>query len=261
MDHHCHAYGCCVPCPPESLMCPRHWAMVPTPLQNKVWRHYRPGQCDDKRPSSEWFAAADRAIRHVREREEAMFARDPQTNRVPLHALSVRQPWADLIAAGVKDVENREWNPPPAAKGHLIAIHVGKTLDRESWSVAYQIVAKLGALDVCPRIKAFGAALLEAQALKPRAAQAAVKRAMEAASAYGAIIALARIDAVTSEATSPWFMGPIGWRLGSVVAIEPVACGGAQYLWPVRDPVLRLVRKRYADAIRRGNAEIASPAT
>ncbi len=29
-----------------------------------------------------------------------------------MRALTVRQPWADLIVAGVKDVENRTWPPP-----------------------------------------------------------------------------------------------------------------------------------------------------
>ena len=48
-------------------MCLRHWRMVPADLQRAVWKHYRPGQCDDKKPSREWHAAADAAIRAVHE--------------------------------------------------------------------------------------------------------------------------------------------------------------------------------------------------
>jgi hypothetical protein len=223
--------------------------MVDKPYQDKVWRHYRPGQCDDKQPSSEWFAAADRAIRVVREREERAFARDPRTGRVPLNAISVRQPWADLIASGVKNVENREWTPPPVAKGHLIAIHAGKTVDREAWSSAYQIVAKLGLLDVFPAIKGFGKALVRAETMKPRAAQAEIKAAM-AASSYGAIVAVARIENVVKASDSPWFFGPFGWELGDVTPLRPISCTGAQYLWIVRDPALSEVRTSFAEHTR-----------
>lgn len=44
------------------LMCKPHWAMVPHPQQAAVWKHYRPGQCDDKSPSAAWHEAADMAI-------------------------------------------------------------------------------------------------------------------------------------------------------------------------------------------------------
>jgi hypothetical protein len=63
--HCCHARGCRVSTKPEMLMCFRHWKMVPRDIQRWVWRTYRPGQCDDKRPSKEWHAAADAAIAAV----------------------------------------------------------------------------------------------------------------------------------------------------------------------------------------------------
>lgn len=65
MNHTCHARGCTVPVKPELLMCFRHWKIVPREIQRLVWRHYRPGQCDDKNPSEEWHQAADAAIRAV----------------------------------------------------------------------------------------------------------------------------------------------------------------------------------------------------
>lgn len=69
MSHHCHATGCATSCPPRMLMCRKHWFMVPPRLQEAVWRHYRPGQCDDKNPSREWHEAADAAIGYVAIRE------------------------------------------------------------------------------------------------------------------------------------------------------------------------------------------------
>lgn len=46
-------------------MCFRHWNRVPRIIQRSVWAHYRPGQCDDKRPSEAWHVAADAAIAAV----------------------------------------------------------------------------------------------------------------------------------------------------------------------------------------------------
>ena len=44
-------------------------------------------------------------------------------------ALTVHQPWASLIAAGIKDVENRSWRTN--YRGTLL-IHAGMGLDREA---------------------------------------------------------------------------------------------------------------------------------
>lgn len=40
--------------------------------------------------------------------------------------LSLWQPWASLIAVGAKDIETRDWGPPAATIGHMIAIHAAK---------------------------------------------------------------------------------------------------------------------------------------
>jgi hypothetical protein len=68
-EHHCHARSCRTPCAPEKLMCLRHWRMVPKGVQLAVRRSYRPGQCDDKRPSRAWLDAADAAIAAVAAKE------------------------------------------------------------------------------------------------------------------------------------------------------------------------------------------------
>jgi hypothetical protein len=51
------------------LMCREHWWMVRYTIQQAVWAAYRPGQCDDKRPSAAWHTAADAAIGYVASRE------------------------------------------------------------------------------------------------------------------------------------------------------------------------------------------------
>lgn len=58
-------------------------------------------------------------------------------------ALSIRQPWAGLILAGVKDVENRTWSTQ--RRGPLI-IHAGTQRD----TAAVDLAAQYGVTD-CPR--------------------------------------------------------------------------------------------------------------
>lgn len=43
-----------------------------------------------------------------------------------MKALTIRQPWASLIALGVKHIETRSWRAPQSLIGQTIAIHAGK---------------------------------------------------------------------------------------------------------------------------------------
>jgi hypothetical protein len=63
--HTCHARGCNKPVPPKLLMCLKHWRMVPGDLQRLVWRHYRPGQEIDKKPTREYLEIMHQAIEAV----------------------------------------------------------------------------------------------------------------------------------------------------------------------------------------------------
>ena len=65
MKHTCHAVECKRAVPPTMLMCGPHWGIVPAALRIPVLRTYRRGQCDDKRPSNAWQAAAARVIAFV----------------------------------------------------------------------------------------------------------------------------------------------------------------------------------------------------
>lgn len=68
-----------------------------------------------------------------------------------LRALTVRQPWASLIIAGLKDVENR--SRPTRYRG-TIAIHAGLGTDRDAMAAhghllpAYPAGAVIGLVDV-----------------------------------------------------------------------------------------------------------------
>jgi hypothetical protein len=67
--HLCHARGCAKKVPPKLLMCLRHWRLVPPAIRRLVWKHYRPGQEIDKRPSREYLEVMRQAIQAVAEQE------------------------------------------------------------------------------------------------------------------------------------------------------------------------------------------------
>ena len=45
-----------------------------------------------------------------------------------MRALTLHQPWATLIALGIKTIETRSWPPPRNLIGQTIAIHAGRRL-------------------------------------------------------------------------------------------------------------------------------------
>lgn len=50
-----------------------------------------------------------------------------------MKALTIRQPWATLIALGVKTIETRSWRAPQSLIGQTIAIHAGKHQPEHDW--------------------------------------------------------------------------------------------------------------------------------
>jgi hypothetical protein len=69
MSHHCHARDCNSLVAPELLMCAPHWRAVPRSIQRAVYKAYRHGQCDDKKPSEAWLRASTAAIGMIALRE------------------------------------------------------------------------------------------------------------------------------------------------------------------------------------------------
>lgn len=50
-------------------------------------------------------------------------------------AISVRQPWAYLVCARIKDVENRTWKCPEKYIGKRVYIHASKSQYKNPWDV------------------------------------------------------------------------------------------------------------------------------
>lgn len=62
--HYCHAHGCSRSIPPRLLMCAPHWYALPEKIRKAIWREFRPGQENDKRPSDRYMAVQRIAVAH-----------------------------------------------------------------------------------------------------------------------------------------------------------------------------------------------------
>ena len=112
--------------------------------------------------------------------------------------LSVRQPWAWAIMHG-KDIENRSWRPKRLKPGDRFAIHASLTADKEGFDF-------VGSLLELPEMMDFGDIIGTVQ--------------------YDGCV----VSSVSS--VSPWFAGPIGWRLSDPRELpEPIPATGRLGLW------------------------------
>lgn len=120
-----------------------------------------------------------------------------------MKALSIIQPWAWLIAKGVKDIENREWRCPSAMIGKTFVIHASSKRSCDEYEAAEMIARKLGVL------------LPSRDALD-----------------YGAAIGTARIVSAVTSHQSPWFFGKHGFVLADQKLWEtPVPWKDALGFW------------------------------
>ncbi len=51
-----------------------------------------------------------------------------------MKAISIKQPWASLIAHGIKDIENRTWKCPQKYIGQRVLIHASSGKGARTWS-------------------------------------------------------------------------------------------------------------------------------
>lgn len=167
-----------------------------------------------------------------------------------LIALTVWQPWATLLACGVKLVENRTWAPraEELRPGETFLVHAGRFGVRhdevepaaEEWEAARELlVAHCRAGGVCPD---------PVKRLFRRRTDGTIAGTVEVS--YGALVALVTFDGVTRSARrvegarDPWWCGPVGWYVRDPVRFPPLPCAGEAGLWVVAPDVERVVRER-----------------
>lgn len=161
-----------------------------------------------------------------------------------MRALTLTQPWAGLVASGLKLVENRPRSMIKRSDfGVPFAIHASREIDDS----VYETI-----LRIAPEVM-------------PTSALAAPLPWVKLSRIVSAVIAIATIDSVLdpvahgigtheSEASAPladdqrrWFLGPIGYVLRNVRALEvPVACKGRLGFWTLPDDIEAAVRAQLA---------------
>lgn len=187
-----------------------------------------------------------------------------ETQKRPIRALTIFNPWAALIAEGVKRVENRTWSPERQGLrvGDFLAIHAsgfkpGRGGTAEEWGAAAELAERAGILDEVPLLAEFVKVVDVPRQERGRLYLARCKHHVEHAVPYSAIVAVAVVADVVRAAPlrggrpDPWFVGPVGWVLEDVVKIDPIPCKGAQGIWTIEEHILGELRFRYKMAVAR----------
>lgn len=157
-------------------------------------------------------------------------------------ALTVRQPWASLIARGVKRVENRVWR---LAWAGPVLIHAGGKVPMPSMPGRQWLGQAAEALGVPPEVGA--GRRLPWSAAFDGLPYSAIVAGVERVSCYSlAELQTERVDVWNDQAR--WVGGPWCWVLEGVVAIEPVACRGGLKLWRPGPAVMAEVVSRLVSA-------------
>ncbi len=142
-----------------------------------------------------------------------------------MKAITIKQPWATLIPRGLKEFETRSW----ATKHRgAIAIHAGKTIDKEAFNepVIYSTLMKIGIrspIDLPTGVVIATANLMECH--KITSDYYSMYEQKNAGTDKGHLI----------EGDEWWFgnyeEGRYAWQLSDVQAIEPVPAKGQLSLW------------------------------
>lgn len=147
-----------------------------------------------------------------------------------MKALSLLQPWASLIVAGPKNIENRRWHLPKAMLGETWLVHASARIDRGEIESARRVLEELCEFD-------------ESLMQMPDAATF-----LASDLPLGGIIGIVRSTACLCPSTwgldmrekHPWwFEGQHGFVLEDRHPLPFVPCKGALGFWTVPDDVLR----------------------
>ena len=143
------------------------------------------------------------------------------TATTQMNALTLHQPWASLIAAGVKSCETRHWAAPKADWNTLIGIHAGARTDQDFRRRDTEVLRCLGNEPLPTK----------------------------------AIVAIARLhDCVPTETLAPGPLeehfgdltpGRYAWRLTDIHPLsEPVPVAGHHKVWTVPPEAVALILSR-----------------
>ena len=150
--------------------------------------------------------------------------------------ISVRQPWAWLIVAGHKDIENRTWRT--SYRGRLL-IHASKAMDPEDFPMQRKWIRESGIVipEDLPRGAIVGAATLTD--VWGDGVNTSVNTVTHPRMA----------DEIKHAQDNPWFEGPYGFEMADAVEFaEPIPCRGQLGIREASDALAARVSKMIAEA-------------
>jgi hypothetical protein len=137
---------------------------------------------------------------------------------IPTHAISIRQPWLDLILRGDKHWEFRSWPVPPAHMDRPLALAACVTLE-----AAWNYVLHCRASDPPP---VTGAILGVGVITYQFAFTVPVPACDELFGEPG-------LPTVRCDTDNRWW----AWKFGAINRIAPIPCRGSQRFWSIPDDV------------------------
>lgn len=137
-----------------------------------------------------------------------------------MKVLSIRQPWAWLIANGLKDIENRTWKTH--FRGEFL-IHAGLTMTKADYEETLEFAHLLSRSHPFPE-----------ETVLPARDELA----------RGCIVGIAEITNCVQRSSSPWFFGKHGFVIKNARPLKPITCLGQLGFFTPSDYVLNEVRKQ-----------------
>ena len=152
-----------------------------------------------------------------------------------MKAITLHRPWPSAIFDishqgdfAPKRIENRGWRLPRGIEGCWVAIHAGRTFDRQALGKIQAMVGDWVSLD---------------ESDHPRGIVGLVLFARQ----HGSINTIPDLQ-------KRWFCGPWGWEMDKAIALpEPVPCRGRQGLWNVPIPAA----SRVADQLKSMDTDLS----
>lgn len=156
-----------------------------------------------------------------------------------IRGLTIYPPWSELVADGLKPIENRGWTPWPSMLGRYLAVHASLRYDVEGADFIDRNPARFG-MRRAPRLEdcKHGGIIAVARLV-----------GWVEIGAHGAgqhkVITMLPGHSFVWETDGRWLLGRYGWVLRDAVRFEPVPCRGKQGLWKLDPDVYEKVRRRY----------------
>lgn len=160
-----------------------------------------------------------------------------------LRAATLTQPWAGLVASGIKPIENRDRNiAGPDLFGKRVAIHASREIDEDVYARIIDIDGDAYRATYLDRSDGMLVAAIDTSSRwykLSRITSAIIGVATLAAKIVGddpdtLHAAREHLGALAGTGALKWYFGPIGYILTDIIALpEPVPCKGALGFWRV----------------------------